>query len=80
MKKVRNGHFNFDDKCWATISDNAKDFISKLLTYKPEDRPSADQALRHAWLVELSHIAIDETLAINALDNLKGFRVEQTLK
>lgn len=80
MKKVRSGHFNFDDKCWATISDNAKDFISKLLTYKPEDRPTADSALRHPWITELSHIKIDETMAINALDNLKGFHCEKTLK
>ena len=76
MKKVRAGHFNFDDKCWATISDNAKDFISKLLTYKPEDRPNAEVALKHSWIAELSHIAVDETHAINALDNLKGFRVD----
>jgi len=41
MKKVRAGKFSFDDKCWASISDKAKDFISSLLTFKQEDRPSA---------------------------------------
>jgi len=41
MKKVRAGQFSFDDACWNQISNDAKNFISSLLTYKPEDRPSA---------------------------------------
>ena len=54
MKKVRAGKFTFSDPCWATISDNAKDFISKLFTYDPEQRPTAEDILRHPWLVEMS--------------------------
>lgn len=45
MKKVREGAFNFDDRVWQTISENCKSFIRMLLTYNPEERPSADQAL-----------------------------------
>jgi hypothetical protein len=41
MKKVRAGKFSFSDPCWAAISDKAKDFITKLLTYDIEQRPSA---------------------------------------
>jgi len=33
MKKVRAGQFRFEDKCWNSISDNAKDLIRKALTY-----------------------------------------------
>ena len=80
MKKVRAGSFSFDDKCWSSISDNAKDFITQLLTYKHEDRPTAEVALRHQWIAELSTIAVDEGMALAALDNLKEFRVDQTLK
>ena len=76
MKKVRAGTFSFDDKCWSSISDKAKDFITQLLTYKHEERPSAEIALRHPWIAELSTIAVDESLALNALNNLKGFRVD----
>jgi hypothetical protein len=32
MKKVKIGKFSFSDPVWNSISDNAKDFISKLLT------------------------------------------------
>jgi calcium-dependent protein kinase len=80
MKKVRAGKFSFDDKCWASISDNAKDFISKLLTFKQEDRVTAEQALKHPWITELATLAVDESLALGALSNLKDFKADQTLK
>ena len=32
MKKVKIGKFHFADPVWSTISSEAKDFISKLLT------------------------------------------------
>ena len=80
MKKVRAGSFSFDDKVWNNISDNCKDFITKLLTYKPEERPTAAEALQHPWVVELSTVAVDESAAISALDNLKGFKADTTMK
>jgi serine/threonine protein kinase len=54
MKKVRAGKFSYADACWATISDQAKDFITKLLTYDIEVRPSASEALQHPWILEMS--------------------------
>lgn len=56
MKKVKAGRFSFDDKCWSNISDKAKDFITQLLTYKPENRPTAEQALKHPWVTDLATI------------------------
>jgi calcium-dependent protein kinase len=80
MKKVKAGQFRFEDKCWNAISDNAKDFIRQLLTYDQEKRPTAEQILQHPWVTELSNIEIDEAAALGALNNLKGFRADQTLK
>ena len=80
MKKVRQGNFDFEDKVWNNISDKAKDFISQLLTYKKDERPTAEEALKHTWLTELGSLAVDESLALSVLDNMKGFKVEQTLK
>lgn len=62
------------------MSENAKDFIKKLLTYDAEKRPTAEKALQHPWITELSKVALDESTALSALDNLKGFRADQTLK
>jgi calcium-dependent protein kinase len=80
MRKVRQGTFDFDDKVWQNISAKAKDFITSLLIYKKEERPSAEDALKHPWLEELANLAVDESLALSVLDNMKGFRVDQTLK
>jgi len=54
MKKVRIGKFSFSDPCWNNISDKAKDLITQLLTYDPEKRPSAEEALQHPWITEMS--------------------------
>ena len=80
MKKVRAGSFSFDDKVWTNISDNCKDFITKLLTYKADERPTAGDMLKHPWLVELATTTIDDGAALSALGNLKSFKTESTMK
>ena len=80
MKKVRAGAFTFDDKAWNNISDKCKDFITKLLTYKQEERPSAQEMLQHNWIVDLSSVTVNEAEAMSALDNLKSFNANTTMK
>lgn len=80
MKKVRMGKFSFSDPCWSQISDKAKGLISQLLTFDPEVRPSAEQALKHPWITEMSTVAVDSSVAMGALSNLKNFRADQKLK
>ena len=79
MKKVRVGKFSFSDPCWANISDKGKDLISQLLTYDPDKRPSAEQALKHPWISEMSSGPLDTAIAMGALTNLKTFRADQKL-
>jgi len=50
MKKVKLGKFSFTDPVWASISDDAKDFISKLLTKEKDKRVSAEAALKLPWI------------------------------
>jgi serine/threonine protein kinase len=38
---IKKGQVVFDLKCWETISDQAKDFILKLLTMDYKERPTA---------------------------------------
>ena len=80
MKKVRVGKFSFSDACWSNISDKAKNLISKLLTYDPETRPAAEEALKHPWITEMSSQQVDSSVAMGALSNLKNFRADQKLK
>ncbi|KAI1264116.1 Pkinase-domain-containing protein [Xylariaceae sp. FL1019] len=40
----------FHERYWRDVSDDARDFILKLLKPVPEDRWTSTQALRHPWL------------------------------
>lgn len=40
----------FHERYWRGVSDDAKDFILKLLRAKPEERWTSEQALAHPWL------------------------------
>jgi len=50
MGNVRKGQWSFKAAIWKSISADGKDFISKLLTYDPVARPSAQEILGHAWI------------------------------
>jgi len=39
-----------NDPSWGTTSDQAKDFIAKLLTFEEASRPTAEEALKHPWI------------------------------
>lgn len=40
------------NKYWSKVSDDAKAFIRALIQPNPDDRPTAEQALKHKWLVD----------------------------
>ena len=42
--------YTFDEPEFQDISEDAKDFISKLLQLTQDRRMSADEALNHQWL------------------------------
>ena len=83
MKKVKIGKFSFSDPVWATISDNAKDFITQLLTKDQEKRPSAEQALNHPWIMQAKEMitsSVSQDVAMGALTNLQNFNASSKLK
>jgi calcium/calmodulin-dependent protein kinase I len=48
---IKLGHFDFPSPYWDSVSDTAKDLIIKLLCRNPEKRLSAEEILKHPWLV-----------------------------
>jgi len=52
-EKILKGVYSFSGKEGATVSKEAKSFIQKLLTYSPNDRYSANQALKDPWIVKI---------------------------
>ena len=49
---VVKGTYDFDDELFADVSQEAKNFIAKLLEKDRKKRPSASAALDDAWLKE----------------------------
>ncbi|EQB77434.1 MAP kinase-interacting serine/threonine-protein kinase 1 isoform 3 [Camelus ferus] len=62
FESIQEGKYEFPDKDWAHISNEAKDLISKLLVRDAKQRLSAAQVLQHPWVqgVELQQGDIQE--------------------
>lgn len=73
LAAVRKGKYTLSGPRWETVSDAAKDFIRRLLVYNPAKRMSAEQALKHPWLLRAKHEAESRPLDPEVLDNLRDF-------
>lgn len=89
LKLVKIGNYDFLPKrAWRKISDDAQDFISKLLVQDPKDRMTASEALQHPWIINYrdQKLANDSTaqnsdeLAHDVYDNLQSYRKFAKLK
>ena len=70
FRKIRRGEYEFHEEYWGTVSSEAKDLISSLLTVKASKRLDATQALENPWIK-----GDDASLAKKGLDkNLKEFK------
>lgn len=76
---VRAGRYDFDSPEWTSVSNEAKDLISKLLLVEPSKRLTAQEALRHPWL---SGAAPSTQLSanLNIFTSLKRFTGHNKLK
>src|SRR4051794_39166326 len=50
FEAIMSGRYEFDEEYWVDISESAKTFISQLLTFEPEKRIIARDALQHPWI------------------------------
>jgi len=50
FEQIMSADFEFPSPYWDNISNDAKDFISKLLVLDPMRRMSAPQAMNHSWV------------------------------
>eukprot|EP01134_Creolimax_fragrantissima_P000625 CFRG0625T1 len=51
MRLIMRGKFEFLSPYWDSVSEEAKDLVSKLLAADPTERLTASQAITHPWLV-----------------------------
>jgi len=77
LEKVLKGLYEFKDHEWAGVSESAKNLIKKMLTFEPDKRISAYEALNDPWFDEVlgTEKIHDRPFALYTLRNLKNFRV-----
>ena len=78
---VKKGKYTLDEPEWDDVSEEAIDLVKKCLTYDPDKRVSASDALGHPWFKKFAKgEKVKKSLASRALGNLRSFRAEQKLK
>ena len=81
ISAVKKGKYSLDEPEWDDVSEGAQDLVWKCLTYDPDKRTSASDALQHPWFKKFAkHETVEKTLASKALNNLKNFRSQYKLK
>lgn len=50
IKRIIQGKYHFKARRWASVSQEAKNFVTDCLTSDPQKRPSADEAQHSLWL------------------------------
>ena len=83
LRKVKIGKYKTTDPNYISLSDNAKDLISKLLEYNPKLRITAEQALKHPWF-ETEDIKnldyLDDAIARNMMSNLERYKSDNIIR
>lgn len=72
LQRVQAGQINFDPEAFSNVSDDAKDFIAKLLVFADYGRLNVQQALEHPWLKRADRLHESDAFQIST-DRLKNY-------
>ena len=86
MQKIKQGKFDLTKYPWGIISKEAKDLIKDLLQVNPNQRLSAEKALKHPWFstkqvkqIESMNI-LNKHNTLKLLENLTKYRSDNILR
>lgn len=81
IRRVRLGKFTFAHSEFDQVSEQAKNFIKRLLVLNPAERPTAQEALQDPWILTAPQsTAASPELISSSLQRLSAFRAETKLK
>ncbi|XP_045464007.1 obscurin isoform X4 [Harmonia axyridis] len=60
LTNIKSGKWIFEEEWWVNISSEARDFITKLLIYRWEERMDVYKAMKHPWLERADKTYSDE--------------------
>ena len=50
FEQIKSCNYEFDVETWKNVSDEAKDFIKKILVADPSQRMNCHQMMTHPWM------------------------------
>lgn len=74
IKQIKAGYIDMTDGIWKEISEEAKNFISKMLTLDPNQRPTAKELLKDPFFKKSWKEHICDEHKTEALKRLKSFK------
>ena len=83
---IMKANYKFHSKDWGSISNDAKNLISKMLKPKPKERLTAARALRQPWFGLITDIKLEKTIKLentlmdSTLTRLKEYTHPDILK
>jgi len=80
MKKIRAGNYSFQGVGWKRVTELTKDLVRNLLRYQPQDRYTAEQALRHPYLEKAPRVPRDTVFRPAMVQKFREFCAENRLK
>ena len=86
IRSVLVGKYDTTSDAYRTLSNNAKDLITKLLKFNPSERITAKDALMHPWFktAEFTNISrmnsINATMAQAMIKNLEKYKSNNIIK
>ncbi|KAI8074091.1 kinase-like domain-containing protein [Gongronella butleri] len=57
--EITHARYEFHERYWRNVSQDAKDFIRSLLTLDPAKRPTASDALKNKWMTGKDALDVD---------------------
>lgn len=75
-EQILSANYDFPQEYWGSISDAAKDLISRLLKVDPRERYTAKQASNHPWIVGYAA----KTTDMQVFDNMMKFNAKRKFK
>ncbi|CAN1222486.1 Calcium-dependent protein kinase 21, partial [Linum grandiflorum] len=75
---ILKGQVDFETEPWPSISESAKDLISKMLTQDPKKRLTSAQVLEHPWIK--GGLASDKPIGSAVVSRIKHFRAMNNMK
>ncbi|XP_048384691.2 serine/threonine-protein kinase DCLK3 [Stegostoma tigrinum] len=82
FEMIQLGEYEFLSPYWDSISDGAKDLVSKLLVVNPRNRYAAQQVLKHPWIwsaAKRNTHNLQREVSMNIGQHFRRFRRQEVL-